>query len=80
MDEQVTHRLWRSSMGCSEVIARWPVIIICTLVGSAVSDMIAMWIKLRHVDGDEPKGWIGGLARCTLIEEEVGETSKQGLQ
>ena len=43
-------------MGHFKVIARWPAITICTLVGSAVSDMIAAWIKLQRVDGDEPKG------------------------
>ena len=55
-DEQVAHRLRRSSMGHSEVAARWPTITICTSVGSAINDMIAMWIKLRCVDGGELEG------------------------
>jgi len=46
MDEQVTRRLRRSSMGRSEVTARWPTIIICTSVGSTVSDTIATWTEL----------------------------------
>ena len=39
MDEQVTYRLWRSSMGYSEVVARWPMISMARSVGSAISNM-----------------------------------------
>ena len=56
MDEQVAHRLRRSSMGYSEVTVRWPMITICTSIGSAISDMIAAWIKLWCVDSGEPEG------------------------
>ena len=56
MDEQVTYRLWRSSMGRSKVAARWLVITICTSVGSAISDMITAWIELWRVDDGEPEG------------------------
>jgi len=64
-------------MGRSKVIAWWPVITICSSVGSAVSDMIVAWIELRHVDGGEPKGKRGGVARHMLIEE-AGEAAEQG--
>jgi hypothetical protein len=56
MDEQYARRLWRLSMGRSEVVARWQAITICTSIGSTVSDMIAAWIELRWVDDDELEG------------------------
>jgi len=34
MDEQVTHRLRRSSMGHSKVVVRWPVISMASSLGS----------------------------------------------
>ena len=67
-------------MGCIEVTARWPFITICTLVGSAINNMIATWIELRCVDDGEPEGWRGGVARRTLLEEEAGEDAERGLQ
>jgi len=39
--------------------------------------MIVAWIELRHVDGGEPKGKRGGVARHMLIEE-AGEAAEQG--
>jgi fatty acid/phospholipid biosynthesis enzyme len=56
MDEQVARMLQRSSMGRSEVAVRRTAISICTSVGSTVSDMIAAWMELQHVDGGKPEG------------------------
>jgi hypothetical protein len=39
MDEHVTLRLRKSSMGRSEVASMWPAISICTSTGSAVKDV-----------------------------------------
>jgi hypothetical protein len=36
--------------------------------------------RARRVDGGEPEGWRGRVARCTLIEAEAVEAAKQGLQ
>jgi hypothetical protein len=66
-------------MDRSEVAARWPVITICTSIGSAVNDMIATWIELWCVDGGEPKGWRDRVAQHTLIEE-AGEVAERGPQ
>jgi len=52
MDEQVAHRLQRSSMGRSKVTARWPTIVICTLVGSTISDVgCRLPAMIADVDG-----------------------------
>jgi len=75
---EVARRLWRSSMGRSEFTTRWPTITIYTLVGSIISNMIAVWIELRHVGGGEPEGWRGRVARRTLIEEEAREATERG--
>ena len=67
-------------MGRSEVTVRWPMITICTSIGSTISDMITVWNELQRVDNGEPEGWRGGLVRCTLIKEEAGEAAEWGLQ
>jgi hypothetical protein len=42
--------------------------------------MITAWIELRRVNGGEPEGWRGRVARRKLIEEEAGEAAERGQQ
>jgi hypothetical protein len=66
MDEHVTRRLRRSSMGQSEVVVRWLVISICTSIGSTISDVgFCLAAMIASVDGGTTCGWqrVKGLER-----------------
>jgi hypothetical protein len=57
-------------MGHSKVVARWPVVLICTSVGSAVSDMgCRLAAMIAGMDGGTKCGWqrARGLERCSSI-------------
>ena len=66
MDEHIARRLQRSSMGRSELAARWPAISICTSTGSAISGMgYCLAAMIAGEDGGTTSGWrrAGGLER-----------------
>jgi hypothetical protein len=65
MDEHVARRLWRSSMGRSEVVVRWMAISICTSIGSTVSDI---GCRLAAMIAGVDRGTTSGRRRAKGLE------------